>query len=787
MIKKLLLSLFLVLPMMASAQLGAGQWKIHPYFIGTNIKNCYDAGNKVYYLASGSLFCYDKTAQTNKVVDATNSLSDVEINQIYYDYSKQNLFVVFNDCNIDVIHADGSVSNISALKDVVMHGTKKINDIAFSNGKVFVATSFGYLVLDNTNFSVKEVRNYDTNVTSVAEIGNIKVMSLNKNFYYCNVDEQVETIDAYKQVANSKGDGRIYPINDNKFFLTCIGTLQVETVETIATADGDSCTFTAKQELTSAPTTVQHYPGGFVVSVPNKGHYYTFNSDGGGKDEKTGNEIYTSQEESNNWWVLGANGLAHIVNGVKGDYIKPNGISITANAYYSTYDPGMHRVIINRTTDNFVLDALNNGGRTEINSFNGSAWQDITPTGAPQGLNNDAGGNTDIVVSPNEPNTYFYCLRISGGVVKVKNDTVVARYKATNSPVTYRVGLKFDSKGNLWMPLSKSPSNETETGYRDAFVITPENQLIHGDAVNPEKFIINDMGGACHSVHGGYKRFAFGIGAGDTKVFTPGEYNEGVVFWNNNDDLSVKQYKVISSFTDQEGKDYKPWGWLCFKDDQDGIIWAGSVDGVISFNPSEAFNDDFTVNRIKYTKNQGYEGGGILLEATQVNSIDVDAQNCKWIGSNTSGVYFVSPDGSEIYKHFDSSNSPLPSDQVYSVCCNHATNSVMMVTPKGVVEYFPGITPSQDDYSNVYASPSLVEPDFTGMVSINGLMSNSNVVITDGDGNTVKTLTSTGGIALWDLSDETGAHVKTGYYKVYASQATPDTTGDPLTKIAIIK
>ena len=111
----------------------------------------------------------------------------------------------------------------------------------------------------------------------------------------------------------------------------------------------------------------------------------------------------------------------------------------------------------------------------------------------------------------------------------------------------------------------------------------------------------------------------------------------------------------------------------------------------------------------------------------------------------------------------------------------------MMVTPKGVVEYFPGITPSQDDYSNVYATPSLVEPDFTGMVSINGLMSNSNVVITDGDGNTVKTLTSTGGIALWDLSDETGARVKTGYYKVYASQATPDTTGDPLTKIAIIK
>ena len=766
MIKKLLLSLFLFLPMMASAQMGAGQWKIHPYFLG-------------------SLFCYDKAAQTNKVLDATNALNDVEVTQIYYDYDNQNLFIAFNDCNIDVIHADGSVSNISAIKDVIMHEAKKINDITFCNGKAYVATSFGYLVLDGTDFSVKEVKNYATNVTSVAEIGNIKVISQNKKFYYCNADEQVETLTAHKQVTNSAGDGRIYPINDTKFFLTCSGTLQVET---IATADDGTCTFSAIQELNSAPTTVQHYSGGFVVSVPNKGYYYTFNSDGGGKVVKTGNEIYTSQEESNNWWVLGANGLAHIVNGVKGDYIKPNGINITTNAYYSTYDPGMQRVIINRTTDNFVLDRCADGifVKTEINSFDGSAWQDITPANAPQGENNDAWGNTDIVVSPNEPNTYFYCLRTEGGVVKVKDNTVVARYKATNSPVTYRVALKFDSKGNLWMP----QGNKTDNDKGDAFVLTPENQLIHGDDVNLEMFIINDMGGACHSVYGnryGKKRLVFGIGAGDTKVFTPGEYNEAVIFWNNNDDLSLNQYKKISSFTDQEGKDYKPWGWLCFKDDQDGIIWAGSVDGVISFNPSEAFNDDFTVNRIKYTKNEGYEGVGILLEATQVNSIDVDSLNCKWIGSNTSGVYFVSPDGSEIYKHFDSSNSPLPSDQVYSVCCNHATNSVMIVTPKGVVEYFPGITPSQEDYSNVYALPSLVEPDFTGMVSINGLMSNSNVVITDGDGNIVKTLTSNGGIALWDLSNESGVRVKTGYYNVYASQGNTETTGEPLTKIAIIK
>jgi len=147
----------------------------------------------------------------------------------------------------------------------------------------------------------------------------------------------------------------------------------------------------------------------------------------------------------------------------------------------------------------------------------------------------------------------------------------------------------------------------------------------------------------------------------------------------------------------------------------------------------------------------------------------------------------VSADGSEIIKHFDNSNSPLPSDQVYNVCYIPSTNSVMMVTPSGVVEYYMDVTPSEGDYSNVYAYPNPVEPDFTGMITINGLMSNSNVVITNGEGTVVKTMTSNGGIALWDGCDDNGNRVKTGYYNVYASQGETTTTGDPLLKIAIIK
>lgn len=773
MIKKLFLALFLTLPLLANAQLGAGQWKIHSNFVGSSATNCIDAGDKVYYLTKGSLYCYDKQQQSNTALDVNNMINGLVISQIYYNYSKQYLVVTYSDCNIDIIKSSGEVINVPAIKEVVMHKAKKINDVNFSNGRMYVATSFGYIMLDDETFDIKEVRNYELNVASVAEVGPYKVMSLGSKFYYCDANEQVETAQQHKQVANAKGDGLIMPINDNKFFLSCNATFQIVTIGHGTDSLGvDTLNFTLKQVVAAKPATVQPYPAGFVASFPAKNYYYTILPDASKTTKVTGNKIMTSQEEGN-WWTLGADGLTHVVAGTATENTTPNGVSISANAYWSTYDRLQQRVLVCRTTDNTVLPTANSGAKTEINSYNGTAWSNITPANAP---NNQ--GNLWLAISPNEPNTYYYCCRLDSGVCKVQNNMVVAKYKATNSPYATRcAAIQFDSKGNLWVAQSRSANNI------DAFAISPQNQLL--TEVDSSMFVINDMGGACYS--GGFKRITFGIGAGDTKVFSAGDWGASLVFWNNNDDLSLKQYKSFKSLTDQDNKSYTAYYWMCIRPDNDSILWLGSEMGVISLDPRLAFDEDFRVNRIKYTKNEGFDDSGVLLDGIHVTWIDADASNNKWISTNTSGVYFVSADGSEIYKHFDTTNSPLPSDQVYSVSCNRATNSVVMVTPNGVVEYFPDVTPAEDDYSNVYAFPELVEPDFTGMVTIKGLMANSNVVITDIDGNVVKTMVSDGGIALWDVCHDNGVRVDTGIYKIYASQGDTATTGEPLTQIAVIK
>ena len=552
---------------------------------------------------------------------------------------------------------------------------------------------------------------------------------------------------------------------------------------TVAKRSDGTRSFTRQKIATSQPKSIQPTPTGFVASrfyttsneVESFNDFYdTFDQQGGNATQHEGSELYSIRDD-NNWWMLGANGLVNVVNGVQGNYITPNAISITRRPFWATFDPYQNRMLLYRSNETRITswETCN----TEINSWDGNVWRNITPpnVGATE---LDYGSNYEIKLSPNEPNTYYYCCRLDSGVCKVQNNMVVAKYKATNSPYATRcAAIQFDSKGNLWVAQSRSANNI------DAFAISPQNQLL--TEVDSSMFVINDMGGACYS--GGFKRITFGIGAGDTKVFSAGDWGASLVFWNNNDDLSLKQYKSFKSLTDQDNKSYTAYYWMCIRPDNDSILWLGSEMGVISLDPRQAFDEDFRVNRIKYTKNEGFDDSGVLLDGIHVTWIDADASNNKWISTNTSGVYFVSPDGSEIYKHFDTTNSPLPSDQVYSVSCNRATNSVVMVTPNGVVEYFPDVTPAEDDYSNVYAFPELVKPDFTGMVTIKGLMANSNVVITDIDGNVVKTMVSDGGIALWDVCHDNGVRVDTGIYKIYASQGDTATTGEPLTQIAVIK
>ena len=144
-------------------------------------------------------------------------------------------------------------------------------------------------------------------------------------------------------------------------------------------------------------------------------------------------------------------------------------------------------------------------------------------------------------------------------------------------------------------------------------------------------------------------------------------------------------------------------------------------------------------------------------------------------------------DGSKILKQFNTDNSYLPSNTIYAVCCNTNTNSVYILTANGFVEYLSDAIPSAPNYDNVYVYPNPVRPDFTGLLTITNLMSNSYLRVTNADGTTVKQWQVEGGTATWDCCNEAGERMPTGLYTVYASQQANDRNPKKVAEFLIIK
>ena len=274
----------------------------------------------------------------------------------------------------------------------------------------------------------------------------------------------------------------------------------------------------------------------------------------------------------------------------------------------------------------------------------------------------------------------------------------------------------------------------------------------------------------------------------DVKVFTDGDFEMPIILWNTGGGIPSRpqQQASYSKLLDQDGQ-YFSWTYImCLAEDLNGMVWMGTTEGIIMFNPAQAFSGDFRANHIKVPRNDGTGMADYLLDGIQVNGIAVDGANRKWIATQTSGLFLVSADGTQIISKFNTTNSPLASNTVYKVCCDPNSNSVFVTTPQGLYEYFSDSTPAESSYNNIYAYPNPVRPEYSGNVTITGMMDNSLIKIADSNGYVIRQLKSTGGMATWDCCDQYGERVKTGVYLVLCSQANGGSEA-VVTKIAVIR
>jgi hypothetical protein len=88
------------------------------------------------------------------------------------------------------------------------------------------------------------------------------------------------------------------------------------------------------------------------------------------------------------------------------------------------------------------------------------------------------------------------------------------------------------------------------------------------------------------------------------------------------------------------------------------------------------------------------------------------------------------------------------------------------------------------NFSDIYAYPNPVQPNYHGVVTIRGLMANTEVRIVDASGNLVATILGNGGEAVWDMTNAQGSRVASGIYTVLCNTADGSAHGE--TKIMVM-
>ncbi len=777
--------LLIVLLMLVSIMpLDAGTWKLHSYYIPSGIQNVYDTGDMIYYLNSNCLFRFDKATQITTALNNHNLLSDQNISQIYYDSENKLLFVSYANSNIDVIDSQGQVRNISGLKDAIRrvfnytvtkgvlteYTGKTINDITFTGGMAYASVGYGYIVIDESTLCVVDdyVLGQKVTVNSVAVIGNMKLVLTNGNCYYGPVDEE-DPVRQFPKYTGSFAEGKFFPIDDHSVFV--LGSTALYHF------DFSSSSPVATTLVSAKPTCVQRTPTGFIANFEGKSFYYTIDSTGKTATKASSVKGFATSDPSGDGtvWINDANGL----------HVENSGVNYALNAmttdapYWLKYNAALDKLFVGVSAPN--LNTVSDYGTVTsiVNTYDGNLWEDASAYSIP-------GGGWEFVFNPLDPSMY---MRASwkNGLYKVKDNKVKTIYTSSNSLVgTYKAHPAFDNYGNMWVASSYgNASCPVAVLPKDKVA---KNSVTISDWFQPSGMLLLNTKSMQRS------RFLVAK-KNNAKIYSDCDFMgtklKGQIFcWdNNNEDPTVDNYTFVSiaQFTDQDNK-HVDWKYLShMEEDKDGLIWVGHTFGMFVFDPVNVFDEYPKAIRPVVTKYKDVADKGLLCDGYTVYDIGVDRDNNKWLATNY-GVYFVSPDGTEIYDHFTTLNSDIPSNTVYSVECDTVNNRVYIYSENGFAEYVADGDAASLDFNDIYVYPNPVEPDFTGMIKIANLMEDTYVTVTDGEGHVMAQMGPVSGRLLWDGSGTDGERLPMGLYNIFVAQGgQPVTTGAPNATVLIIK
>ena len=776
----ILFGIFLAPSYLAAQGLQMGAWR--PHFSYSKAKSVAITENYAYAACAYSAFRYDLKNQQLEGLSKQDGFSETVIAKIGYCKPERTLVVAYTNGNIDFIK-DGVTTNLGAIAQANITGSKRIRQIVFDGSLAFLAADFGVVVLNVAKQEVKE-SNAALDPSSAGSPVPVIGLAVDSDSLYLATTVGLKTISRkqnmmdsrlYRTTALSSQNG--LPDGPEQFRGTVLFRgkqfAYFDQFGFFGRSDSggwDQDPRFPKKSIRSAlinqgqlliclrDTVVRWHPDSLrpsyitdtAIVVPEEAAI----------DPTTG-DLYIADS---------LKGLTQVKAGVA-TVFKPAGPTFDLPFKLMTFGPKLYS--LSGGYDEVINAQLN---RTDgYGIFQDNSWTNIRPF-TPTLPFNVRDINT-VLVSPTRKLTYF-CLH-GGGLLTYNAATntygLINDTAAITPPTSLRstipllpgdfmrlTDIKEDKEGNIWVlnhTVDQSLHKYGADGNWKGFTLIPGNRAV------PVELVIDDFG---------TKFIRFAAGRSDLgSIVAYNETNEGLKerdLNTNRGDGGLPSKDVYDIVIDKEG----------------AIIIATGLGLGVIYNSFSVFDDaPFDVNLPIFD-------GRPILENDVCTALAIDGGNRKWVGTRNSGLYLFNKDLTQVLRRFTKADSPLPSDNITEIAINGTTGEVFIVTDEGMVSYRADATeapvPDQagkgtSGCTKVFPNP--IRPDFEGVITIECLPENAFVKITDAAGRLVAETKANGGTATWNGRSYTGKRLKPGMYLVYAS--TQGTNAGIVAKIAMIR
>lgn len=766
---------------------GIGSWRLHMAY--HNATQCVVVNDEVYVLSDGSLYSYTPATDFVECYDKSNILSDQGIRHIGVCDKSNTLVIIYENANIDLIHSDGSVVNITDFANASTFDPQ-VNGLRIIDGTAYLATNFGVIVLDVEREEFGNTYVLGKTTHSCVELDGILYAATAEGLY--SGDTRSNLLDASNWVLLN---GNVYTqltIFDNNL----LALKSKESVYSVNSSDGNSTLFS------TGKFTFLHCTDGMLL-IGNKTNVLVYSSlaDYTQLSFDDGTVNYLVADDGTFWTCNGAKGL----NGYRYDEkekcvmqfvsgIIPNSPVRNYCQYLSFVDDD--RLLIAGGYINY-FDYSHLHRQATLMMYEDGVWTSFEEEGVDSRIAGTFRNMTSIVQDPKDPN-HHYASSFGQGIYEFRDMKFVRQYTHVEKPgspdviasplesaVPYKKNgnpnyeytrisrLLYDKWDNLWISNADGGGNVTSPlkimKPDGTFVSLYYDELEYLPTVTEVLFDSRD------------------------RVWVVSMQNEVRLFCidlngtlENTTDDRIKVFN--EKFVDQDGGSVEVYYINDIAEDHNGDIWVMTDKGpYVLYNTETVFNEDYRFTKIKVPRNDGTNYADYLLDGAYTTCIEIDAANRKWIGTLSNGLYLIGPDGLESIHHFTKDNSPLPSNSIESLALHHKSGELFIGTDKGLVSYMSDATRAEETFEkeNVYAYPNPVMPDYDGLITIVGLKVNSHVKVINTAGRLVAEGTSLGGSFTWDGRTPQGQRVSTGVYYVLGS----DEEGNEgiLTKVLFVK